>query len=162
MELRDAIAAFLDFRRDEGRDVETVTQYAGHLGRWAAWRDAQRCDPAARAVTGEEVAGFFRHLAHEAVVDRGARRGQQGYAPSTLRAYHRTCSTFWRWLRRRRDAVGAYILPPAAAFVFERGSVPIPPSPDRVRPPRRWRVRRVHNPGSTPSGLCAGACAARA
>ncbi len=134
MDFTTARRAFVAFKRDEQRDGETIRQYEGHLERWEIWRAAHGYAAEVATVNEEEVAAFFRYLSREAVVDRGSRRGQAGLAPSTLRAYHRTCSTFWRWLRRRKAASGAYLLPITAAFVFERGSVPIPPPPNRVRP----------------------------
>lgn len=129
----EARRAFIAFKRAERRDGETLAQYDGHLARWEAWRTHQGCGLDLADVTEEEVAAFFRYLAAEVVVDRGARRGQAGYAPRTIRAYHRTLSTFWRWARRcRRD--GAYLLPPTAAYLFERGSIAIP-SPARAERP---------------------------
>jgi integrase/recombinase XerC len=129
MDMSDAVRQFLTHKRLSGRDSETLLQYQGHLERWAAWRQAQNQGTALGAVVFAEVAAFFAYLATEATTARGARRGQAGLAPRTQRAYHRTLSAFWRWLRTQPGALAVEQL-----YYFDRGMLPIPAPVERERP----------------------------
>jgi site-specific recombinase XerD len=127
MEIRKAIAAFLDHRRGRRRSPETIEQYRYQLeDLWLAWRTKQNLAHDLAQITVEELVSYFRYLQHEHV---NRRNGNIGLAPETLDSAWRVLRTFWNFCIRRR-----WLSEEQASYFQDDELIPRPAVDERIRP----------------------------
>lgn len=93
MTVDDAIALFLDHRRDRIAESSLET-YSFWLTRWATWRHTHQHPPAFSAVTLEELTNYLRSMKDEEL------------SPESIASTWRILKSLWRLLDRR-ELLGA-------------------------------------------------------
>lgn len=132
VELEDAIARFLAFRRLRNVSDGTLDRYAQDFRLWTHWRRTQGLSPIVTDITLEELRQYLTYLKDEHVPHstNPHRRATDcpGLKPSTIQGHWKLIHAAWNfWIEEE-------LMTDRQTAFFARGRVPVPRVPLEIRP----------------------------